>query len=260
MGSRSSASAAAARQGESAGASDASARKRAELELALTGQFTDHHGFLIQGALNLIDLVEEQLAELDARIGELMAPLQPQIVQLDSIPGVDVTAAWQILAEIGIDAELVNNDAAAHQKAVYTDHAFDLAIADINASGADLVIQVAIIRPGPIMGDMVHPFLRRRDGLEPVRQTDERPGRAEIHQSLKPIFEAMAVTTNPMPVKTAFGMRAPRKVAATRTGTRSATALVASHTTVQRCSARAGTIPAAPGCATSSKPPTSKPT
>ncbi len=53
--------------------------------------------------MNLIDLVEEQLAELDARIGELIAPLQPQIEQLDSIPGVDVTAAWQILAEIGID-------------------------------------------------------------------------------------------------------------------------------------------------------------
>jgi error-prone DNA polymerase len=32
----------------------------------------------------------------------------------------------------------------------------------------DLVIQVAIIRPGPIQGDMVHPFLRRREGLEPV--------------------------------------------------------------------------------------------
>ena len=35
----------------------------------------------------------------------------------------------QALAEIGIDAELVNNDSAAHQKAVYTDHAFDLAVA-----------------------------------------------------------------------------------------------------------------------------------
>jgi error-prone DNA polymerase len=33
----------------------------------------------------------------------------------------------------------------------------------------DLVISVAIIRPGPIQGGMVHPFLRRRDGLEPVR-------------------------------------------------------------------------------------------
>ena len=32
----------------------------------------------------------------------------------------------------------------------------------------DIVIQVAIVRPGPIQGDMVHPYLRRRDGLESV--------------------------------------------------------------------------------------------
>ncbi len=32
----------------------------------------------------------------------------------------------------------------------------------------DLVIEVAIIRPGPIQGNMVHPFLRRRQGLEPI--------------------------------------------------------------------------------------------
>jgi len=31
----------------------------------------------------------------------------------------------------------------------------------------DLVVEVAIVRPGPIQGDMVHPYLRRRDGLEP---------------------------------------------------------------------------------------------
>jgi error-prone DNA polymerase len=30
----------------------------------------------------------------------------------------------------------------------------------------DLVIEVAIVRPGPIQGDMVHPYLRRRDGVE----------------------------------------------------------------------------------------------
>jgi error-prone DNA polymerase len=30
----------------------------------------------------------------------------------------------------------------------------------------DLVVEVAIVRPGPIQGDMVHPYLRRRDGLE----------------------------------------------------------------------------------------------
>jgi error-prone DNA polymerase len=32
----------------------------------------------------------------------------------------------------------------------------------------DLVIEVAIVRPGPIQGDMVHPYLRRRQGLEKV--------------------------------------------------------------------------------------------
>jgi error-prone DNA polymerase len=32
----------------------------------------------------------------------------------------------------------------------------------------DLVIEVAIVRPGPIQGDMVHPYLRRRNGQEPV--------------------------------------------------------------------------------------------
>ncbi|CAE6850222.1 Error-prone DNA polymerase [Paraburkholderia nemoris] len=32
----------------------------------------------------------------------------------------------------------------------------------------DLVIEVAIVRPGPVQGGMVHPYLRRRQGLEPV--------------------------------------------------------------------------------------------
>src|SRR5690606_29062765 len=32
----------------------------------------------------------------------------------------------------------------------------------------DLVVQVAIVRPGPIQGNMVHPYLRRRQGIEPV--------------------------------------------------------------------------------------------
>src|SRR5690606_28870935 len=32
----------------------------------------------------------------------------------------------------------------------------------------DLVIEVAIVRPGPIQGDMVHPYLRRRNGEEEV--------------------------------------------------------------------------------------------
>ncbi|MEM7279903.1 MAG: error-prone DNA polymerase, partial [Pseudomonadota bacterium] len=37
----------------------------------------------------------------------------------------------------------------------------------------DLVIEVALIRPGPIQGDMVHPYLRRRNGEEPVDYPSE---------------------------------------------------------------------------------------
>ncbi|QIB51161.1 error-prone DNA polymerase [Pseudomonas sp. OIL-1] len=37
----------------------------------------------------------------------------------------------------------------------------------------DLVIEVAIVRPGPIVGDMVHPYLRRRNGEEPVTYPSE---------------------------------------------------------------------------------------
>src|SRR5204863_1080375 len=37
----------------------------------------------------------------------------------------------------------------------------------------DLVIEVAIVRPGPIMGGMVHPYLRRRQGKEPVAYASE---------------------------------------------------------------------------------------
>ena len=37
----------------------------------------------------------------------------------------------------------------------------------------DLVIEIAIVRPGPIQGDMVHPYLRRRQGLEPVDYPSE---------------------------------------------------------------------------------------
>jgi 4-hydroxy-tetrahydrodipicolinate synthase len=43
-------------------------------------------------------------------------------------------------------------------------------------------------------------------GTEMRRMVDEPESRAEIHDSLKPLFEAMSVTTNPMPVKTAMGM------------------------------------------------------
>jgi hypothetical protein len=44
----------------------------------------------------------------------------------------------------------------------------------------DLVAEVAIIRPGPIQGDAVHPYLRRRQGKEEV---------SYLHPKLKPVLE-----------------------------------------------------------------------
>ncbi|MES3110163.1 error-prone DNA polymerase [Sphingomonas aurantiaca] len=57
----------------------------------------------------------------------------------------------------------------------------------------DLVIQVAIVRPGPIQGDMVHPYLRRREGLE--RPEYPRPElRAVLEKTLGvPLFQEQAM-------------------------------------------------------------------
>lgn len=57
----------------------------------------------------------------------------------------------------------------------------------------DLVIEVSLVRPGPIQGDMVHPYLRRRSGIEPVEYPNE-----AIKQVLQrtlgvPIFQEQAM-------------------------------------------------------------------
>ena len=64
----------------------------------------------------------------------------------------------------------------------------------------DLVIQVAIVRPGPIQGDMVHPYLRRRNGLEPEDYPSPGPDHDpdELRKVLKrtkgvPIFQEQAM-------------------------------------------------------------------
>src|SRR5205809_4987632 len=57
----------------------------------------------------------------------------------------------------------------------------------------DLVIEVAIVRPGPIQGDMVHPYLRRRNNEEPVEYPTP-----ELKEILKrtlgvPLFQEQAM-------------------------------------------------------------------
>ena len=57
----------------------------------------------------------------------------------------------------------------------------------------DLVIQVAIIRPGPIQGDMVHPFIRRRNGEEPVTLPSDALGEVLGKTLGVPLFQEQAM-------------------------------------------------------------------
>ena len=57
----------------------------------------------------------------------------------------------------------------------------------------DLVIEVAIIRPGPIQGDMVHPFIRRRNGEEAVAFPSDALGRVLGKTLGVPLFQEQAM-------------------------------------------------------------------
>jgi transposase len=77
--------------------------KIATLEQAFVGSFTDHHAFLLTHMLRRIDALSANIAELDTRIEEQIAPFAQAVSRLDEIPGVGVTAAQVIIAEIGLD-------------------------------------------------------------------------------------------------------------------------------------------------------------
>jgi error-prone DNA polymerase len=57
----------------------------------------------------------------------------------------------------------------------------------------DLVIEVAIVRPGPIQGGMVHPYLRRRQGLEPVEPLGEKLNAVLERTKGVPLFQEQAM-------------------------------------------------------------------
>jgi len=84
----------------------ARARMRAkipQLEEAFVGHFTDHHAFLLTRMLARIDQASADIADLDARIEEQIAPFADAVKRLDAIPGVGTAAAHVIIAEVGLD-------------------------------------------------------------------------------------------------------------------------------------------------------------
>jgi len=77
--------------------------KRGQLQEAFTGQFTDHHAFLLATMLGRIDQASADIAELDRKIEAEIAPFGAAVERLDEICGVGRTAAQTIIAEIGTD-------------------------------------------------------------------------------------------------------------------------------------------------------------
>jgi transposase len=77
--------------------------KISALEDAFTGHFTDHHAFLLAKMLARVDAINTDIAALDAKIEELIAPFAAAVDQLDEVDGVGRTAAACAIAEIGTD-------------------------------------------------------------------------------------------------------------------------------------------------------------
>jgi transposase len=73
------------------------------LQRALQGHFRPHHAFLIEQIFAKIDFLDETLDRLTAEIDRRVAPFEPMLAALDTIPGVDRIGAISIVAETGGD-------------------------------------------------------------------------------------------------------------------------------------------------------------
>ena len=73
------------------------------LEQALTGRFGEHHALIIGVALAHLDDLDQAIGGLDGHVAVATAPFATAVAHLDTIPGVGLRSAQEILAEIGAD-------------------------------------------------------------------------------------------------------------------------------------------------------------
>lgn len=78
-------------------------RKIPQLKEALAGRFGPHHALLVGTVLSKLEFLEEVIAHLSEEISEVIAPFEPEVELLRTIPGVDRRSAEQIVAEIGVE-------------------------------------------------------------------------------------------------------------------------------------------------------------
>ena len=78
-------------------------KKIAVLEEAFTGYFTGHHAFLLGRMLARVDAITGDIAALDERIDQEIAPFAAAVAKLDEVPGINLAAAHAVIAEIGLE-------------------------------------------------------------------------------------------------------------------------------------------------------------
>jgi transposase len=79
--------------------------KRDQLEEALRGAFTPHHGFLLTEYLSQLDYFDDAIDRVSVTIAQRLEADQEAIALLDTIPGVSQRTAEILLAEIGTDMD-----------------------------------------------------------------------------------------------------------------------------------------------------------
>ncbi|MGH3599929.1 MAG: IS110 family transposase [Pseudonocardiaceae bacterium] len=78
-------------------------KKTGRLTEALTGKFRPHHAFLLAQMLGRIDDIGAHIDQVQTEIDRQIAPFAQAVTRLDEIPGVGLTAAQTIIAEIGLN-------------------------------------------------------------------------------------------------------------------------------------------------------------
>src|SRR5499426_2589879 len=78
-------------------------KKLPELRRALHGRFRPHHAFLIEQIFAKIDFLDETIQRLTAELDRRLAPFEPMLAALDTIPGVNRIGAIHIVSETGAD-------------------------------------------------------------------------------------------------------------------------------------------------------------
>jgi len=78
--------------------------KKAQLELALEGTFTDHQRWMLKEHLRHLEWLEGEVATVQGEVRNRMLAYASPVERLNQIPGIDELTAWTLIAEMGPDA------------------------------------------------------------------------------------------------------------------------------------------------------------